>query len=219
MKTIQSIASLSFLFLLCAHSPLSAQNEGSEAGIKGGLNLSNLYNEEVDDQNMRVGYNVGLFFKAALTDFLAIQPEVLYTTKGSTTQYDNFFTGDGEFTQEFNYLEIPVLAVINLSDNINIHGGPYFAYLLNAQVENKSANSNYNFVEGLNEDDFQRLDYGIAAGLGFEFDVLRFGARYDYGLKAIGKEHDFSFNGSEVSSDSFKDSRNSVFSLYLGLSF
>ena len=90
---------------------------------------------------------------------------------------------------------------------------------MNASVANKSANADYNFVEGLDEDDFQRFDYGLSAGLGFEFDVIRFGARYDYGLKNIGKEQRFTLRESEVISDSFKDSKNAAFSLYLGLTF
>lgn len=213
MKTFKLIA------LSCSLLLTTTVFSQSEAGIKGGLNLSNIFNDDVNDQDMRVGFNAGLFFKAALTDFFAIQPEILYTQKGSTAEYDNFLTGDGEFTQEFNYLEIPVLAVVNLSDNINLHAGPYFAYLMNAKVENKSANSDFNFVEEFDEDDFQRIDYGLAAGIGFEFDIIRFGVRYDYGMRNIGKDQSFSFDGSEISSDNFKNSRNSSTSLYLGLSF
>lgn len=214
-KMKQLLLSSLFTFLITA---ASAQNN-AEVGIKGGLNLSNIINDEITDQNMRVGYHAGLFFKAPLTSFLAIQPEVLYTTKGTTAEYSNFLTGTGEFTQELNYLETPVLAVLNLSDAINIHAGPYFAYLLNAQVENKSANSDFNFTEGLNEDDFERLDYGLSAGVGFESDVIRIGARYNYGMREIGKEQDFSLNGSNLTSNSFKSSRNSAFSIYFGLSF
>jgi hypothetical protein len=198
---------------------VKAQDGESEYGIKGGVNFSNFYSNEVDDQNLRIGYNAGLFFKAAITDFLAIQPEVLYTTKGSTTSYDNFFTGPAKFSQNLNYLEVPVLAVINLGESFNVHAGPYVAYLLKAQVQNKTSDGNLDFVEDLNEGDYERLDYGIAVGAGFEFDVIRFGARYDYGLRQIGKNQGFNLAGVPINSVSFSDLKNSTASLYIGLSF
>lgn len=200
--------------------PVVAQDENdSEFGIKGGLNFSNFYSDEVDDQNLRIGYNAGLFFKAALTEHFAIQPEVLYTTKGATTKYDNFFTGEAEFTQKFNYLEVPVLAVLNLTDNFNIHGGPYVAYMIKAELENNADNDDFDAVESLNEADFERLDYGIAVGVGFEFDILRFGARYNYGLREIGKDQTLNVGGFPVPTSSFSDFKNSQASLFVGLSF
>lgn len=197
---------------------VSAQkSDNSEFGIKGGVNLSNFYSDEVDDQNMRISYQAGMYFKAALNHFLAIQPEVLYSKKGSTTKYDNIISGNSEFTQKLDYVELPVMGVLNLTEEINVHAGPYFSYLINAEVENKSENNDFNFVEELNEEDFERLDYGVAAGVGFEFETLRFGVRYNYGLTEVGKSQDFTLNGSEMQSDQFKDMRNSTFSLYLGL--
>ncbi len=212
MKIKVSIVTSLFLMLTVG---VNAQEE-SEWGVKGGVNFSNFYSDQIDDQNMRVGYNLGLFFKAQVVDFLAIQPEVLYTTKGATTKYDNFFTGDAEFTQQLNYIEVPVLAVLNLNDNINIHAGPYAAYLINASIENEADNSNFNFVEELNESDFNRLDYGLAVGAGFEFDILRFGARYNLGLSEIG---DVDNNSNIAISNAFNETKNGNLSLYLGMSF
>jgi len=154
-----------------------------------------------------------------LTENFALQPEVLYTTKGATTKYENFFTGEAEFSQNLNYLEVPLLAVINLGDNFNIHAGPYVAYLLKADVENQSSNDDFDFVESMNEADYERLDYGLALGLGFEFDVIRFGARYDYGLRKVGKDQDFETSTSSFNSSSLSDLKNSTASLYIGLSF
>tara|TARA_R110002049_G_scaffold171016_3_gene337612 strand:+ start:5428 stop:6078 length:651 start_codon:yes stop_codon:yes gene_type:complete len=194
---------------------VNAQSE-NEWGVKGGLNFSNFYNDEIDDQDMRVGYNFGLFFKAQIVDFLAIQPEVLYSTKGATTKYNNFLTGDAEFTQKLNYIEVPVLAVLNLTDNLNIHAGPYAAYLMNASIENEAENSTFDFVDELDESDFNRLDYGLAVGAGLEFDVIRFGARYNLGLSEIG---DVEEDGNTAISNAFNETKNANFSLYVGLSF
>lgn len=218
MKTMTKSV-LTILSFVAFTTTLNAQNkEHSEVGLKGGLNFSNFYSEEVDDQNIRTSFHAGMYFKAALNQFLAIQPELLYSRKGSTTQYDNVLTGDGEISNNLDYLELPVLGVFNLTDNINVHAGPYFAYLMSATLENESENRNFNFVEDLNEEDFERLDYGIAAGVGFEFETLRFGLRYNYGLSDIGKSQTYTLNGSEYQSDQFKNTRNSTLSIYLGLS-
>jgi len=211
-KPILLIISTMFCFL-----GLQAQSENSEVGIKGGANFSNFYSNEVDDQDLRIGLQGGLFFKAALTDFLAIQPEILYSQKGSTIKYDNFLTGNAEFTTNLNYIELPVMGVSNITDNFNVHAGPYFAYLMAVNIENKAENSAFDFAEDLNEGDFNRLDYGVGVGVGFEFELLRFGARYNYGMAEVGKEQSFSFDGSEVTSDQFKKLKNSTLSLYIGL--
>lgn len=214
-KKATTLVALTFFGL----TSLQAQDDNSEVGIKGGVNFSNFYSDEVDDQDLRIGFQGGLFFKAGITDFFAIQPEVLFTQKGATTKYDNFATGEAEFTNKLNYLEIPVMGVINITDNFNVHAGPYFAYLLSASVENEAENDDFNFAEDLNEGDFERVDYGVGIGAGFEFETLRFGARYNYGLTEIGKEQSFSFDGSEQTSDEMKDLKNATFSLFLGLSF
>jgi len=218
-RATQILVGTSVLLSTIFSTPAKAQDGESEFGIKGGVNFSNFYSNEVDDQNLRIGYNAGLFFKAAITDFFALQPEVLFTTKGATTKYDNFLTGEAEFSQHLNYIEVPLLAVVNLGESFNVHAGPYVAYLLKAQVENKTSNGNADFVEDLNEADYERLDYGIAVGAGFEFDVIRFGARYDYGLRQIGKDQNFNVFGAPFNSASFSDLKNSSASLYIGLSF
>lgn len=214
MNKLNRIILLPLLLILLSINA-SAQND-SEWGLKGGVNFSNFYNDEVDDQDLRIGFNAGLFFKAQLVDFLAIQPEVLYTTRGATTKYDNFLTGEAEFSQRLNYIEVPVMAVLNITDNLNIQVGPYAAYLLNASIDNETENATFDFTEGLDESDFNRLDYGLAVGAGFEFDIFRFGARYNYGLSEIG---DLENGGNSLISNAFNETKNSNFSLYVGLSF
>ncbi len=201
---------------------LSAQDGEAKVGMKAGLNLSNLIADNINDQNMRIGFTGGLFFKSPVSDHVSIQPEILITGKGTTAMYDNFFSGDGEFTHRFDYLELPVMAVLNFYENINIHFGPYFAYMLDASVENISENSDYNYVERMNANDFQRMDYGFAGGLGFEFEAIGFGMRYSYGMNEVGKEQGdtglFPDQSEEVS-DAFKDLRNSAFAFYLSFGF
>ena len=65
--------------------------DGTRFGIKGGLNLSNLYTEDVDDQNVLLGFNLGVFVELPITSRISLQPEFLYTTKGAELKYNNAF--------------------------------------------------------------------------------------------------------------------------------
>jgi hypothetical protein len=45
-----------------------------------GLNFSNLYTDTVDDNNVLTGFNA-VYAKFPITNSIAIQPEISYTTK------------------------------------------------------------------------------------------------------------------------------------------
>src|ERR1700733_15049765 len=73
-------------------------------GIKGGLNLSNMYVRDVSDENMKVGWNAGIYAKIPLTTGFSIQPELYYTDKGAKETYNNFIQGSGEYRFNLNYV-------------------------------------------------------------------------------------------------------------------
>ena len=54
-------------------------------GIKGGLNLTNLSSDNFTDNHLKPGFNVGIFSKIPVTTGFSIQPELLYSLKGSKT--------------------------------------------------------------------------------------------------------------------------------------
>src|SRR6478672_2399236 len=103
-------------------------------GIKGGVNFSNFFIDNVQDKNVKTGFNLGLFAKLPVSKGVSIQPELLYSTKGAQASYSNPLIG-GDYRFNLNYLELPVLAVFNLGKNFNIHAGGYAAYLTSANVK------------------------------------------------------------------------------------
>ncbi|WP_366518034.1 porin family protein, partial [uncultured Flavobacterium sp.] len=186
---------------------------GASFGIKGGVNFSNLYTEDIDDNNVLTSFNVGVFVSMPITNFLSIQPEFLYSRKGAELVYDNAFaSGTGKF--KLNYIEAPILLKVNLTENLNIHAGPYFAYLIDAEVTNESNSGDFDFEENVDNDDFNKFDYGLSAGAGFDFDSIGFGVRYNYGLSTVGKER--SFLGTTYT---FPDGKNSNLSIYAAYKF
>lgn len=180
-------------------------------GIKGGINLSNLYVDDVKDENMKVGLNVGFFAKLPLTRGFSIQPELLYSNKGAKETYDNVL-GKGEYRFNLDYVELPVLAVINLGKNFNIQGGGYISYLAAVNIKDLDNDGTITNVKDLNAENFNRIDYGLAGGFGVDIQNFTIGARYNYGLREVGK------SGS-LSGDLTKNSKNSAINVYLGFAF
>lgn len=186
----------------------SAQDENNRIGIKGGFTLSNFYVDEVDDQNPRYGIHFGLFGKMPVNRFLAIQPELLFSTKGAT--YDkSVLVFDWQTQLNMNYVELPLLAVLRLSDNVDVLGGVYGAYLIN--VSATTTGDTGNDYEELKRDNFQPLDYGLAGGIEFKLDPLILGIRYHYGLNGIGKKG--------WAEDNLGNAKNSALQLSAGFAF
>jgi len=180
-------------------------------GIKGGLNISNMYTKDVQDNNTLTGFNAGLFLKMPFTSVLAFQPELLYTKKGSELTYNSFISGKASFS--LSYIEMPLLAVINLTENFNVHGGIYLATLTSVKITNKSSMDLINFESDLKKSDFEMYDWGLVAGAGLDLKKFSVGVRYEYGMKPVGKER-------SILGQSYRipDARNSTIQLYLSIS-
>lgn len=209
MKTIQ------FLIVALVLGNLSMQKMYSQAefGVKGGLNFSNLYTEDVDDQNMLAGFNLGLFTEIPVSDMVSVQPEINFTTKGAQLVYNNALVqGTAKF--RLNYVEIPLLLKINVADAFNVHVGPYAALLVDSKITNETENGTFDFENTINPDDLNKFDAGLAAGIGFDTSSFGLGLRYNYGLVTVGKER--TFLGQTYT---FPNSKNSALSLYATVKF
>jgi hypothetical protein len=214
MKNLKIIMAL---LLLTSISQISFSQTSSDSsklkfGLKGGVNFSNLYTQNVETNNVLTGFNAGVFVKLPLTESLAIQPELLYTTKGAKLTYNNYFV-NGTAKFNLNYIELPVLLVVNLTENFNFHAGVYVAYLVDGKATNDSQGTLFDIQNNLKNEDYNKFDTGLAIGVGYDADKIRFGVRYNYGLQKVGKERNFL--GTNYT---FPDGKNSVINLYLSYS-
>ncbi len=149
-----------------------------------------------------------------ITSFLAIQPELLYTGVGSKVTYggsdfENLFGIEpGEVRFNLNYIQVPIALAVNIGP-LNVHAGPYLAYLASANVKDmKKSDLNTNEFKELNRENFNTFDYGAVIGVGFDVGNLTLGARYNYGLREVGKEG--------IAGTLTNDSKNSAASIYIG---
>ncbi|BFM44273.1 porin family protein [Flavobacterium sp. CFS9] len=196
------------LFLTASFGMLNAQNNNvnPEYGIKGGFNMSNLYSSDANDENVLYGFNAGLYATLPISDFIAIQPEILFTTKGAKLEYNNVFaSGDSKF--RLNYIEVPLLVRVNITPNFNVHAGGYASYLVSSKVTGRG---DFNFEQEIDTDDLNKFDAGLSAGVGVDFDPVSIGLRYNYGLTTIGKERTVA-----GTTYTFPDAKNSNLTLYL----
>ena len=196
------------LFMTASFGMLQAQEEKvtTEFGVKGGFNMSNLYQSEADDNNVIYGFNAGVYATLPISDFIAIQPEILYTTKGAELDYNNAFV-DGNAKFKLNYIEVPLLVRVNITKNFNVHAGGYASYLVSSKV---TGDGDINFDEAVDTDDLNKFDAGIAAGVGVDFNPISVGLRYNYGLTTVGKERTVA-----GTTYTFPDAKNSNLTLYL----
>lgn len=207
MKNTILITSLCLVVLV---STASAQ----EAGVKGGLNFSNLYIEDVDDENMKIGFNAGIYYRAQLVKQLAIQPEINYSLKGAEVIYDNSFLGLGNGKYRFNlsYVDVPVAVKVNPVGNFYLEAGPYVSLLTSVKVKRIETNGDRDIVSELDRDNFNTFDYGLFGGVGFNFTGGSLGVRYNYGLQEIGEDGSFA-------ADVTSNSKNSVLQIFMSVPF
>jgi hypothetical protein len=198
---------ISVLAILCL-TISNAQN--SSAWLKGGVNLANVsFNEDgnIDDANTLVSFHAGIQGDFNITSFLALQPGLFFTGKGSKTQAGN--TTDATYyratTNPF-YIELPVNLVfkapIEKDAKFFAGAGPYIAMGIagKRKAEGKifgvafESNDNIDFSnddpttsgeEGAGFGIMKRFDYGLNGTAGFEGKHMLFSVNYGLGLAKL----------------------------------
>ncbi|HAH56870.1 MAG: PorT family protein [Lentimicrobium sp.] len=210
MKTLKLF---SLVLVLLVGNSLLAQE--TSVGFKGGLNLSTISTDGGEDKNLKPGFHVGVFTNVGINDAVGFQPELLFGTKGLKINYDGAIITDGETHFNFNYLELPLYLTVNLIETFRFQLGPYVSYLLSANVDTDASVFNYfeiNSSDELDREYFNAFDYGLAAGIAFNFDALEVGVNYTYGLNQVAKND-------EPSHRLLGDGKNRVIQVYAGIKF
>ena len=209
---------ISFLLLstFISIQPVQAFQSGSfNKGIKFGLNKSRYYRDESTGSfELKEGFCGGIFINFRISKSIYIQPECLYTTKGSKNdvlvyaehtddQGQPILLGIDMQTSYIDYIEFPFLLKLAFSSKSLIipvlYFGPYYSIKLNSKYKIG------NLSEGnlIISDD----DYGLIAGLGIFFNTealpLTLEARYVYGM-------------SELENNDIPDIKNEVLSVMIG---
>ncbi|NBC67264.1 MAG: outer membrane beta-barrel protein [Bacteroidetes bacterium] len=162
-----------------------------EFGIRGGINFASLSDSKQEVDSRRVGLLSGVYGTFQIPFIpISIQPEVLYSQKGAEIN---------GVEVNLSYIEIPVLARINLASKVlltpHIYAGPSIGFKLNYKEEPPPADD---------EIQINNTDYGLVFGGGFDVRKINLGFRFSIGLNEI-------FD--------IEEERNSVIAIIAGIDF
>lgn len=156
-----------FLLILIPWFNIKAQ---AGFGIKGGGNLASV---NVDNSEAWLAYHVGGYWRVPIGSDMFVQPELLYSVKGSNLS-DFFYSDDLEF--RMNYLSLPVMLGIKAGDRWAFSLGPELSKLLSGRF-------NVGDTESQGSDGYSQFDFGLDAGVDFAITPgLGVYLRYNYGL-------------------------------------
>ena len=153
----------------------SAWAQGAKFGIKGGLNVSTLTDDN-DDLGSRLGFHAGVLAHIHLSPKFALQPEVVYSSQGAK------YTGlDGEHSLALNYINIPLQLQYMFDNGFRLQTGPQVGFL--AGVKDKIGDAETDFFSS---DDFKSTDLAWSAGVGYlSYSGFGVDARYNFGLSNV----------------------------------
>jgi hypothetical protein len=154
-----------------------------------------------------LGFHVGVFARIPLSDKLGLRPELLYSTRSSTSQLNSSIellgtttTVDAETKGTLSYLEIPLLLDLAVNEGLSLQVGPAFGFMMGnkvtvtgntsvttgGQTVTTSLNSESNSTDGLNT-----LEIAGVIGLGYRLENgLDLGLRYWRGFTTLEEDAD-----------------------------
>jgi hypothetical protein len=148
-------------------------------GIKGGLNVYNINNEDNTGYDSRVGIHIGVFGHSHVNPHLAIQPEMVYSSQGARYTDD---IGD-TYYYHLDYINIPVIFQYMFDNGFRLQAGPQLGILVRATsvLEGSSVDLN----------DTKAIDISLSLGASYVVPATGFGAdvRYNLGLSNINKDN------------------------------
>ncbi|MFL5789520.1 MAG: porin family protein [Flavisolibacter sp.] len=169
---MKKIVFLLFFSLFCSF--LFAQN--ARFGFKGGLNISELTNNESGNTASRAGFNAGALVNVPLTSNWSVQPEVVFSSQGGKYTVDNT-----EHKIYLNYVNIPILFQYVIDNGFRLETGPQVGFLVSAKDKVGNIETGY-----ITSSDFKNVDASWAFGLAYiSPSGLGVDGRYNLGLSNI----------------------------------
>jgi hypothetical protein len=196
---------LTLALLAGAATAAHAQTQRVHFGLKAGVSIAQFVGSDAPDDNLvrtvsRVGLSGGGLAEISFAEHWAIQPELLYTMKGTK----EIFLSTSTRFQRLGYLEVPVLLKFKIP-HFFVEAGPQVGVLVQATQRVEAAASS---EELDNKTDFRTTDLGYALGLGVQdTNGLLLGVRYNGGLL------------NNTSTTPQLSLRNSAFHIYVGYVF
>jgi Outer membrane protein beta-barrel domain len=169
MKFSVGLATAVFLMVGTA----SAQH--ANFGVKGGLNLYNIENDNNAKYDTKTSFHLGMLLHIHVASHFAVQPELLYSVEGA-----KYKTGTGDINLKLEYANVPFMFQYMFDNGFRLEAGPQVGFLTNAKSELNGSDTDVKV-------NTKKIDFAIGAGIGYINPPTGFGvdARYNYGLSNI----------------------------------
>jgi len=139
----------------------------------------------------QLNYQAGLFMEYRFTSRFSIAPEVVFAAQGGKYEVKDYNDGDGyfdaKFTENVNYINIPVMFKYYVTPALSIDLGPQLGINVYSKYTVESKDKHLNIKETEDQkDDTKTIDVGVGLGLTYNIakDVFVQG-RYTLGLTEV----------------------------------
>lgn len=161
--------------------------------VRGGLNMSNFYGDELNDKNMKVGFHAGIGADLELAPSMGIQTGLFFTSKGAEYTYKS-----AELKVNANYIQLPVHFAYKVDvtpgTRVVLHAGPYIAYGIGGKTKASLAGKDLSERDTFKDDMYFDLlnglkpfDAGLGLGVGVEFGSILVDLGWDMGLTNVSR--------------------------------
>lgn len=201
MSCLKNLFVLVIISVFCFS--LKANAQIPQFGAKVGLNLSTVYGNNIavsfPNNEVKPGLVVGTYMTYDLVPLLSIQPEVLFSMKGTKGSSTTVFPigMSYNYEQTFNYLEVPLLLKVNLPlgpavpFKTSVYAGPDFAFNVASSDKITAGGTSYT-VDTRNITESFNFNVAVGAGAGFNVGPTTLGLelRYTFGTGSLTKTPD-----------------------------
>ena len=194
MKKIKLSLIIAFLGMITLVGAQSAS-----LSIKGGLNMSNFYGDNLNDKSIQPGFHIGVGADLEFLHNVSLQTGLFFSTKGAKYTFNSGITDDVEFNVNSSYIQLPIHIAYKIDvtpgTKLVFHAGPYLAYGVGGKRKITSnfggGFENYFGKPDVNTFDkkwgIKPFDVGVGIGVGAEFGLIFIDLGWDMGLMNIAR--------------------------------
>ncbi len=192
------------IFILVVSSLIAREGDTAFSfGAKGGISFNHFLGDfpiELDPL-LYTGFTVGILGNYKINNNFSIQPEILYSKKGSNFKEFEYSLDVLDLTKlnldmyvQTTWIEIPILAMYHINNNFTIFGGPYLGIYLDGKlvaepsigIEPTIGILGVSIDYEIEQENLRLPDYGIVIGGAYSIsDNLTIQGRWELGIQNL----------------------------------
>lgn len=171
--------------------------------IKAGANLSSWSGDDVESADVRMGYQLGLHYRARASEKLSIVPGIQFTQRGvqdSDKETYDWYEGT-EISYEYqmkvraNYLDFPLALEYQVDPSLYLIARPMLSALLKnnyTEIYRECLDGECTGAKDEDEiDSYRGADFSLGVGIGYLISKhIGFSVGYQWGLMTLDEEKD-----------------------------